>query len=237
MKTAKLYSYLALLFILVGSVGVDICTKNLAEKRLLLWSSAQNLKDYRGDSVPVFSVGEKTIGHGHDTFLVGFNFTYVRNQGAAWGMLSDMQDKIRVPFFHIVTLIAVLIIFYYLWMTPLNHRLARLAFVLILSGAIGNFTDRIRLGYVIDFLDVHWVIPLPFSLNFNIDFFPKFLSFLNISVNTNTWAYDFPKFNWADSMITIGVSLLIIDMLFLEPKRKQKEHGIPTEAQLESTQS
>lgn len=225
MKKAKILSYLALLFLLVGSVGLDITTKNMAQEKLLKWSSPDNLREYRGDSVPIFSLGERNPIFGkQDTFFLGFNLTYVRNQGAAWGMLSDLEDSIRVPFFHLVTLIAVLIIFYYLWTTPFHHRLARFAFVLILSGAIGNFADRIRLGYVIDFLDFHWSIPLPFHLNFDVNFFPKILNFLNFSVNTSVWSYEFPKFNWADSMITIGVSGLIFDMLVLEYFRK-KEQG------------
>lgn len=223
LKKEKILSYIALFFLLVGSVGLDITTKNMAEEKLLLWSSPDNLREYRGDSIPIFSLGQFNPIHKSESFFLGFSLTYVRNQGAAWGMLSNLQDNFRIPFFHLVTLIAVLIIFYYLWTTPFHHRLARFAFVLILSGAIGNFTDRIRLGYVIDFLDFHWTVPFPFSVKFNVDFFPKFLDFLNVSVNSSAWSYDFPKFNWADSMITIGVSCLIIDMLILETLRKRKE--------------
>lgn len=221
MKKLRIFSYVALFLILVGSVGFDLVSKDLAEKELLTWSSPQNLKDYRGLSIPVFSIGERTLGH--DRFYLGFNWTYVRNQGAAWGMLSDLDDKVRVPFFHCVTLFAVLILLFYFRSTPFHHRVARLALVFILSGALGNFADRLRLGYVIDFLDFHWIIPLPFRLHFNIDF-------LNLAVDTSAWAYDFPKFNWADSMITIGVSLLVIDMLILDPLRRRRE-GLSSQMQ------
>ncbi len=217
---------MALFLVLVGSVGVDLTTKNMAEKSLLLWSSPTNLKMYRGASTPVISFGKQEALSNHDGFFLGFNFTYVRNQGAAWGMLSDLNDRIRVPFFHFVTLIAVLVIFYYLWTTPIQHRLARCAFVLILSGAIGNFSDRVRQGYVIDFLDVHWVIPLPFHLNFNFNLFPQNLDFLNFAIDSSVWAYDFPKFNWADSMITIGVSCLLFDIIFLEPRRRKNTEEV-----------
>lgn len=227
MKKSRILSYLALLVILLASVGLDITTKNMAQKDLLVWSSPENLKEYRGASIPVFSLGKFSPTNKQENFYVGFSLTYVRNQGAAWGMLSDLEDRIRVPFFHLVTLIAVMIIFYYLWTTPFHHRLARFAFILILSGAIGNFADRIRLGYVIDFLDVHWVIPLPFHMKFDIGFFPTFLDFLNFKVDTNVWAYDFPKFNWADSMITTGVILLIFDMIILESLRRRKLSNIP----------
>jgi signal peptidase II len=207
----------------------------MAEKKLLLWSNPENLREYRGDSIPITSIGEMNSIFQKEKFYLGFSLTYVRNQGAAWGMLSDLEDKIRIPFFNIVTILAVLIIFYYLWVTPFHHRLARLGFILILSGAIGNFSDRLRLGYVIDFLDVHWVIPLPVHLNFQIGFFPKFLDFLNISVNTSVWAYDFPKFNWADSMITVGVIFLIFDMIFLEALRRKNESTVLTNVHASST--
>ncbi len=209
----------------VGSVGIDFVTKNMAEKELLVWSSPNNLKEYRGATIPVYSLGDHSFAADQPKFYLEFNFTYVRNQGAAWGMLSDMADSVRIPFFYLVTLIAVMIIIFYLRSTPPHHKLARFALILILSGAIGNCIDRIRLGYVIDFLDFRWVVPLPFQLNINIDFFPKILDFLNMSLNTKAWIYDFPKFNWADSTITVGVSLLIIDMLILDPIRRKKEHS------------
>jgi lipoprotein signal peptidase len=234
LKKSRLFSYVAMVVLLFASVTIDIATKNVAQKKLLVWSSPDNLHEYRGDSIPMFSFGQHNPIAKQEAFYVGFSFTYVRNQGAAWGMLSDLNDKIRVPFFHLVTLIAVLIIFYYLWTTPFSHRLARISFILILSGAIGNFIDRIRFGYVVDFLDVHWVIPLPFPLNLKIEVFPKFLEFLNITIDTAVWAYDFPKFNWADSMITIGVIFLIFDALYLDPLRRKKQDGIPESLRLSS---
>jgi signal peptidase II len=66
---------------------------------------------------------------------------------------------------------------------------------LILSGAIGNFLDRVRFGYVIDWIDVRW--------------------------NLLGWRYDFPNFNFADSCITVGVSFLLVDMLILEGLRSR----------------
>ncbi|MEN9835542.1 MAG: hypothetical protein RL011_1735, partial [Pseudomonadota bacterium] len=88
------------------------------------------------------------------------------------------------------------IILLYLRSTPVHHRLAIFSLSLILSGAIGNFLDRVRFGYVIDWIDVRW--------------------------NLAGWRYDFPNFNFADSCITVGVSLLLIDMLFFERMREQE---------------
>ena len=142
-------------------------------------------------------------------------------QGAAWGVLSDLDDSVRIPFFYLVTFIAVVVIFLYLRSTPLSHRLARFTLALILSGALGNFADRILRGYVIDFIDVRWVLLLPMRINLQIDFFPDFLDFLNVSINTKAFRYNFPNFNWADSAITIGVFLLLMDMMILEQIRKK----------------
>ena len=67
---------------------------------------------------------------------------------------------------------------------------------MILSGAIGNFIDRLRVGYVIDWIDVRW--------------------------NIAGWSYSFPNFNVADSCISVGVFMLLLDALLLEMLRRKK---------------
>ncbi|MBI2602538.1 MAG: signal peptidase II [Deltaproteobacteria bacterium] len=222
LKSVRRLSLITLLLVAGGSVGLDQLTKIVAERELLLWSSPDDLREYRGKRVPVFAWGEYSYDRDNPTSYLEFNFTYVRNQGAAWGMFSEMEDSFRVPFFYVVTLLAFVIILLYLRATPLYHRTSRFGLVLVLSGAVGNFLDRFRLGYVIDFLDFRWVLPFPFPVNLSVDFFPSFLDFLNVSINANSWAYDFPKFNWADSMITTGVILLIFDTLVLDTIRKRQ---------------
>lgn len=83
-----------------------------------------------------------------------FHLTYVRNPGAAFGILSD--SAIRLPFFITVSLFASLGILWYIRRIPSEKQWQHLALGLILSGALGNLIDRIRFGEVIDFLDVHW---------------------------------------------------------------------------------
>ena len=73
----------------------------------------------------------------------------------------------------------------------MEDRLVQVALSLILGGAIGNMIDRARLGEVIDFIDVHW------------------------------YDHHWPAFNVADSAITIGVGLLILDMVLKEKKKKE----------------
>ena len=101
--------------------------------------------------------------------------TYVRNTGAAFGLLAHAPAWFRQPFFYLTTGVAIVILGLFLRRLGKQERLARLSIVAILGGALGNLIDRIRFGYVIDFLDVSWQ------------------------------GYHWPAFNVADSCITLGV--------------------------------
>lgn len=83
-----------------------------------------------------------------------FHITYIRNRGAAFGILAD--SALRLPFFITVTLVAIVGIIWYLRQLQASQKLSQLALGLILSGAIGNLIDRVRFGEVVDFIDVHW---------------------------------------------------------------------------------
>ncbi|MFK5926805.1 MAG: signal peptidase II [Desulfuromusa sp.] len=83
-----------------------------------------------------------------------FHITYVRNPGAAFGILSD--NAIRLPFFITISILAALGILWYIRKISSEKRWQQLALGLILSGALGNLIDRIRFSEVVDFLDVHW---------------------------------------------------------------------------------
>ena len=107
-----------------------------------------------------------------------FHITYLRNPGAAFGILSD--SAIRVPFFVSVSLLASLGIIWYLRKIDSNDHWQHFALGLIFSGAVGNLIDRVRLGEVIDFLDVHW------------------------------YQYHWPAFNVADSAICVGVTIMLL---------------------------
>jgi signal peptidase II len=120
-----------------------------------------------------------------------FHITYVRNKGAAFGILAD--NTFRVPFFIAVAGIAAIGIIWYLHKLSNGQTLHVLALSLVFSGAVGNLIDRIRLGEVIDFLDVHW------------------------------YQHHWPAFNVADSAICIGVGLLLIDMWRQESAKKKMQ--------------
>ena len=117
-----------------------------------------------------------------------FSFTYLRNRGAAFSFLSDASW--RLPFFIGITLIAAVVIIVALKKMRDDQKLAQVALAMIFSGAIGNLIDRVRLGEVIDFLDVYW--------------------------KNHHW----PAFNVADSLICVGVALVAIDMLKEERNRQ-----------------
>lgn len=117
-----------------------------------------------------------------------FSFTYLRNRGAAFSFLSNASW--RLPFFIVITLIAGIVILAALKKMRDDQKLAQSALAMIFSGAMGNLIDRIRMGEVIDFLDVYW--------------------------KSHHW----PAFNVADSMICVGVALVALDMLQEERRQK-----------------
>lgn len=88
-----------------------------------------------------------------------FNITYIRNPGAAFGILRDASGTFRTIFLTGVSLAALIIIFFVY--RNIRDTASRIAFSLIAGGALGNLIDRIRFGEVIDFLDFyigryHW---------------------------------------------------------------------------------
>ena len=119
-----------------------------------------------------------------------FSLTYLRNRGAAFSFLSDASW--RLPFFLIATVIAVIAILVAFKKLRDDQRFAAVSLTLILAGAVGNLIDRVRLGEVIDFLDVYW--------------------------RSHHW----PAFNVADSAICVGVALLAFDMFKEERRLKKE---------------
>lgn len=119
-----------------------------------------------------------------------FHFTYRINRGAAWGILSDLPAQVRRPFFMTITSIAILfILFLFSFRLEQEHKIMVIALSLILGGALGNFLDRVRLDYVVDFIEWFW----------------------------RDRRYTFPTFNIADTAISCGVGLIAIELFFFAP--------------------
>lgn len=141
-----------------------------------------------------------------------FNFTYVRNYGAAFSFLAD-QGGWQRWFFTVIATVASGVFIYWLAKTPKENKLLGIAFALILSGALGNLIDRVLFGYVIDFLDVHG------------DIFKMILGHNH-----------FPAFNVADSAIFIGAALMIIES-FVNPEHKKDSNGDAKESKTAKSSS
>jgi signal peptidase II len=122
--------------------------------------------------------------HESVTVIPGFfDFTHVRNTGAAFGMLNNIDFAYKPAVMVIVALVALAAVASYALTLPATQRIARYGLALILGGAIGNLIDRATMGYVVDFVDVYWR-------------------------GVHFWA-----FNVADSAITVGVALMLLDVL------------------------
>ena len=97
---------------------------------------------------------EHPVPHNTQTVLENFwHFRYVENPGAAWGLLGSAAEWFRTPFFLLVSMIAMVFIVQYFRRSEPHQSILRMALALVFGGAVGNFADRVRLGYVIDFID------------------------------------------------------------------------------------
>lgn len=168
MKIEK--KYIILLAISGFVVSLDQWSKLFVHTRFFLGESLPVIQDY-------------------------FHISYVRNTGAAFGMLSDLNKIVRDIFFLSLTPVALIIAVNMI--RNINEKESPLqvfGLCFIVGGAIGNYIDRIRLGYVIDFLDFH---------------FKKL--------------YSWPVFNFADTAISIGIFLVSLALIFewLEERKKK----------------
>jgi signal peptidase II len=119
----------------------------------------------------------------HITLLPVLDVTRMHNVGAAFSFLASASGWQRWVFIGLAGVVSVGIIVWLLRLKERAHGLLACGLALVLGGALGNVIDRIRLGYVIDFIHFHW-----------------------------DRAY-FPAFNVADSAITVGAACLLLDAL------------------------
>lgn len=197
METSQKFSYwhhpkgrvltILLAIVFLGMLAFDQVSKHQVQTTLLKFEDPTNLELFTGSYVDVGAIGTPGISQADPSQFMRLRFTYSRNRGAAFSMLASLDDQYRVPFFYLVTVLAVFMVGFYLRTTPPHHSFTRLGLIFIFAGAIGNFIDRVRLGYVIDFIDVDW--------------------------NILGWRHNFAIFNIADVAINIGVIMLILDMI------------------------
>ncbi|MFN8062911.1 MAG: signal peptidase II [Vicinamibacterales bacterium] len=122
----------------------------------------------------------------HDSVEIVPNFlnlTHVRNSGAAFGFLNGVDFPFKSVVIVVVAVVALAAIALYARQLGAETLTARVAFGLVLGGAVGNLIDRATAGYVVDFVDAYW------------------------------GAVHFWAFNVADSAITVGAILMLIDLV------------------------
>lgn len=122
------------------------------------------------------------------TIIPGFlDFIHVQNTGVAFGILNDaaMNHQLKAVLTTALAALALIGIGFYARHVHHHEKLARIGLSLILGGAIGNLIDRLRVGYVLDYVDVYW------------------------------HGWHFWAFNVADASITIGAVLVFLDLLLV----------------------
>ncbi|MGD8521861.1 MAG: signal peptidase II [Desulfobacterales bacterium] len=118
------------------------------------------------------------------TVIAGFfDIVHINNPGGAFGLLASLSPQWRTIIFLFISSLAVGLIFYFYIKTPQSHPWLAAGFALIFGGAIGNLIDRLRFGFVIDFLDFYIA------------------------------KYHWPAFNIADSAITVGLAIFVIHIV------------------------
>lgn len=115
-----------------------------------------------------------------------FNLMLAFNRGVSFSMFAGHDNAPLLLSGIAVVLIAALL----WWLRTAEHALTRVAIGLVIGGAVGNLADRLRIGAVVDFLDVHW------------------------------GGWHWPTFNFADCAITVGALLLMYDALFSRPQSR-----------------
>ena len=116
----------------------------------------------------------------HITLIPGLlNLVHIHNRGAAFGLFSGSTAHYAWIFFAVITIAVLVVLGYLLWKLPEDNWPMALGYSLILTGAAGNLIDRLRLGEVVDFIDVYY------------------------------GHYHWPAFNVADSLVCVGTALLV----------------------------
>ena len=130
------------------------------------------------------------------SILPGFlDFTHVRNTGAAFGILNAVDFPFKTVVIAVIATAALIGVGLYAASLAHHQLVARIGLALIIGGAAGNLLDRIAAGSVVDFVDVYW------------------------------HSYHFWAFNVADSAITVGVAIMILDMLGADQRSERAGTG------------
>ena len=113
-----------------------------------------------------------------------FSLTHIQNPGGAFGFMARQSSNFQHVTFIAISLLALCLVLYFYMTTPTGYPWLSAGFAMIFGGAVGNLIDRVRLGKVVDFLDVY--------------------------MGQMHW----PAFNVADSAISIGIAVFLFHLVF-----------------------
>lgn len=119
---------------------------------------------------------------------ISLDFVFAQNPGGAFSMMRNLPEVVRRPFFLYVSAAATVFLVAMYMRVDRRHRALVWGLPLALGGAIGNLVDRVRYGWVIDFIHI-WI-------------------------RRPEREHHWPTFNIADVAIVVGVGLLAVDLLF-----------------------
>jgi len=170
--------------VLACGLLADQATKFLAVDRLT--TGLQRAGPGLVERVKAFYSLEHLEAWSTDPYVVfkpWWRMRYAENPGAAWSIFRDQPEAVRTGFFSLANLVMAIFVLLYLRRLGPRHRLQQLALSMVMTGAFGNLVDRLARGYVVDFIDWHW---------------------------WNRPDLYWPTFNIADSLIVVGVALLLL---------------------------
>ena len=172
-----------LVVVTVISLAADLVSKHYAKSRL----SGFDLKTHAMPRVEIWK------GH--------LDFIFAQNPGGAWSFLRGLPDTLRRPFFLVVSAAAIVFIISIYRRISADQRAMKWGLPLALGGAMGNLVDRMRYGWVVDFVD----------------------GYITRGGREHHW----PTFNVADIGIVVGVGLMAIDMLWVRGKKPRSPNLQP----------
>lgn len=166
-----------LVVVTVVSLAADLVSKYFAKSRL----SGLDAKTH--------------TMHRFEVWKDHFDFIFAQNPGGAWSFLRGLPDNLRRPFFLVVSAAAIVFIVSIYRRIGNDQRAMKWGLPLALGGAMGNLVDRIRYGWVVDFVDFY--------------------------VKRGGREHHWPTFNVADIAIVVGVGLMAIDMLWIRGRKQR----------------
>jgi len=145
------------------------------------------------DQVSKYFVAKRMVVGQSISLIDGYlRLTYIRNPGAAFGLLSSSSESFRVPFFLSISFLAIAMVLIFYLRSARDNPLLQVGLSLVLGGAAGNLVDRFRFHEVVDFIDLYFR------------------------------QYHWPAFNVADSAISIGVAILLLDAVLAARMEKRE---------------